>query len=173
MIDCLPGMCKVLGLILFKHHYKKLISFYFLACRDWWVEDIRDKAKIEMEAIAWTRPGRLNANCFAETVSPCTQAPETQLHRHRRSAYPLKKAVGPSLVNMVIAQLGTLGYCPGRELMNLVFTTSAGEARSVVQNPATRADSKWQGTSSERDQGDASAPDGVAWQSPVRHLETC
>lgn len=74
----------------------------------------------------------------------------TTLKTEKVISYPLKKAVGPSLVNMVIAQLGTLGYCPGRELMNLVFTTSAGEARNVVQNPATRADSKWHGTSSER-----------------------
>jgi hypothetical protein len=56
--------------------------------------------------------------------------------------YPLKKAVGPSLVNIVIAQLGTLMYCPAGELINLVFTTSTGEDRSVVQNPAIRADSK-------------------------------
>lgn len=76
----------------------------------------------------------------------------TALQIEKTISYPLKKASGPSLVSIVIAQLGTLVYCPGGELTNLVFTTSTGEDKTVVQNPAMRADTKWQGRSSKTDQ---------------------
>lgn len=36
-------------------------------------------------------------------------------------------------------------YWPGGEFMYLVFTTSTGEAITVVTKPAPNADTKWQG----------------------------
>lgn len=68
--------------------------------------------------------------------------------RKKEGTNPLKKADGPSLVSIVVAQLGTLVYCPGGELTNVVFTMSTGEDRTVAQNLAMTADTKWQGTSS-------------------------
>ncbi len=49
---------------------------------------------------------------------------------------------------MATAQLRALLYWPGAEFMYLVFTTSTGEAITVVQKPAPNADVKWQGRSS-------------------------
>lgn len=46
---------------------------------------------------------------------------------------------------MVHAQLRALLYCPGGEFMYRVFTTSTGEAITVVTKPAPNADTKWQG----------------------------
>lgn len=46
---------------------------------------------------------------------------------------------------MVQAQLIALLYWPGGEFMYLVFTTSTGEAITVVTKPAPNADTKWQG----------------------------
>lgn len=89
---------------------------------------------------------------LAIRVPKHTATLSTALENRTVVAYPLKKADGPSLVSIVIAQLGTLGYCPGAELTNLVFTTSTGEDRTVVQNPAITADTMWQGTSSKTGQ---------------------
>lgn len=49
---------------------------------------------------------------------------------------------------MAIAQLRAPLYWPRAEFIYLVFTTSTGEAITVVQNPAPNADVKWQGRSS-------------------------
>lgn len=49
---------------------------------------------------------------------------------------------------MATAQLRAPLYWPGAEFMYLVFTTSTGEAITVVQKPAPNADVKWQGRSS-------------------------
>jgi len=46
---------------------------------------------------------------------------------------------------MAAAQLSTLLYWPTAEFMYLVLTTSTGEAITVVQSPAPKADTKWQG----------------------------
>ena len=43
-------------------------------------------------------------------------------------------------------------YWPAREFMNLVLTTSTGEATTVVQKPAPKAAVKWQGRLSEGEQ---------------------
>lgn len=59
--------------------------------------------------------------------------------------YPLQKAVGPSLISMVIAQLTAPLYCPGTEFMKRVFITSTGDATIVVQKPAANAAVKWHG----------------------------
>lgn len=59
--------------------------------------------------------------------------------------YPLQKAVGPSLISMVIAQLTAPLYCPGTEFMKRVFITSTGDATIVVQKPAAHAAVKWHG----------------------------
>lgn len=50
---------------------------------------------------------------------------------------------------MVQAQLTALLYWPGGEFMYLVFTTSTGEAITVVTKPAPNADTKWHGRLSE------------------------
>lgn len=52
------------------------------------------------------------------------------------------------MVTMAIAQLRAPLYWPRAEFIYLVFTTSTGEAITVVQNPAPNADVKWQGRSS-------------------------
>ena len=49
---------------------------------------------------------------------------------------------------MAMAQFTAPLYLPLEEFMNLVFTTSTGEATTVVQNPAAKAAVKWQGKSS-------------------------
>lgn len=49
---------------------------------------------------------------------------------------------------MATAQLRAPLYWPWAEFMYLVFTTSTGEAITVVQKPAPNADVKWQGRSS-------------------------
>lgn len=46
---------------------------------------------------------------------------------------------------MMIAQLMALLYLPSVEFMNLVLTTSTGEATTVVQKPAPKAAVKWHG----------------------------
>lgn len=46
---------------------------------------------------------------------------------------------------MVQAQLIALLYWLGGEFMYLVFTTSTGEAITVVAKPAPNAETKWQG----------------------------
>lgn len=53
---------------------------------------------------------------------------------------------------MVRAQWPALLYWPGAEFMYLVLTTSTGEAMTVVQKPAPKADVKWQGRSSAREE---------------------
>lgn len=49
---------------------------------------------------------------------------------------------------MVRAQWPALLYWPRAEFMYLVLTTSTGEAMTVVQKPAPKAEVKWQGRSS-------------------------
>lgn len=66
--------------------------------------------------------------------------------------YPLQKAVGPSCLSMVRAQLMALLYWPDPEFMNRVLTTSTGEATTVVQKPAPKAAVKWHGRLSEGQQ---------------------
>lgn len=46
---------------------------------------------------------------------------------------------------MVKAQFKALQYWPWAEFIYLVFTTSTGEAITVVQKPAPKADVKWHG----------------------------
>lgn len=54
---------------------------------------------------------------------------------------------------MVQAQLTALLYWPGGEFMYLVFTTSTGEAITVVTKPAPNADTKWHGRLSRTELG--------------------
>lgn len=49
---------------------------------------------------------------------------------------------------MVRAQLTALLYWPDAEFMKRVFTTSTGDATTVVQKPAPKAAVKWHGRSS-------------------------
>lgn len=51
---------------------------------------------------------------------------------------------------MARAQFRAVLYWPGAEFIYLVFTTSTGEAITVVQKPAPNADVKWHGRSSVR-----------------------
>lgn len=53
--------------------------------------------------------------------------------------------MGPSCLSIVTAQLIALLYWPDPEFMNLVLTTSTGEATTVVQKPAPKAAVKWHG----------------------------
>lgn len=46
---------------------------------------------------------------------------------------------------MAAAHLKTLLYWPEEAFIYLVFTTSTGEAITVVHKPAPKADTKWQG----------------------------
>lgn len=122
-----------------------------------WIGEIYGKDKETLQA---PQAGQLYGSYLGETVSQSAQITRsTTLQVWKKPTYPLKKANGPSLASIVIAQLGTLVYCPGVELTNLVFTTSTGEDRTVVQNPATTADTKWQGTSSEMDEQSRSTSD--------------
>lgn len=118
------------------------------------------QGKVDTESTAHAKAGKPGSSCSGET-QPKAQGTLHTTHMKKSTTYPLKNADSPSWWSIVIAQLGTLVYCPGGELINLVFTTSAGEDRSVVQNPATKADSRWQGTSSRMCQWDRSAPDSL------------
>lgn len=53
---------------------------------------------------------------------------------------------------MVRAQWPALLYWPRAEFMYLVLTTSTGEAMTVVQKPAPKAEVKWQGRSSAKEE---------------------
>lgn len=53
---------------------------------------------------------------------------------------------------MVRAQLIALLYWPVPEFMKRVFTTSTGEATTVVQKPAPKAAVKWHGMLSAQEQ---------------------
>lgn len=56
---------------------------------------------------------------------------------------------------MVRAQWPALLYWPRAEFMYLVLTTSTGEAMMVVQKPAPKAEVKWQGRSSAKEEEQA------------------
>lgn len=72
---------------------------------------------------------------------------------------------------MVQAQLTALLYWPGGEFMYLVFTTSTGEAITVVTKPAPNADTKWHGRLSEERVGEKITIRSLF--SAVRHRKTC
>lgn len=72
---------------------------------------------------------------------------------------------------MVQAQLTALLYWPGGEFMYLVFTTSTGEAITVVTKPAPNADTKWHGRLSEDRVGEKITIRSLF--SAVRHRKTC
>lgn len=137
----------------------RLRKYNFPTQWNWWIGEIDGKEKETLSVLHVLRLASCISVVQMRRVPKHTATLSTAFQIRKVVAYPLKKADGPSLVNIVIAQLGTLGYCPGVELTNLVFTTSTGEDRTVVQNPAITADTTWHGTSSKTGQQNQATSD--------------